>query len=99
METKLKTKNFEKSLIEELKNFDEAKAYLLNAVEEDDEEFLLDAMQLIVKAFGPTEFAKMAGGSKQLWSSLRNPTYSTMVKFLKTFNLKLAPQEIDKAVS
>lgn len=89
----MKYRKFEKSLLDDLKDLNEAKLYLLNAVEEEDEEFLLDAMKLIIKAHGPTKISEMAGGDKQKWSALKNPTYSTINQFLNAFGLKLGAIE------
>lgn len=94
----MKYRKFEDALVEDLKDFDEARAYLLNAVEDEDEEFLLDAIKLIVQAYGPTKIAEMAGGSKQKWDMLNNPTYTTINQFLGAFNLKLGAIDKQRAV-
>lgn len=89
----MKYRKFKDSLIEDLKEFDAAKAYLLCAVEEDDEDFLLEAMRLIVKAWGPSKISEMAGGSRQKWDQLKNPTFQTVSDFLAAFELKLGAVE------
>lgn len=80
-------------LVEDLKDFEAAKAYLLCAVEEDDQNFLLASMRLIVSAWGPTKISEMAGGSRQKWDQLKNPTYKTVCEFLAAFDLKLGAVE------
>ena len=89
----MKYRKFNDVLIEELKDFDLAKEYLLCAVEEDDEQFLLEAMRIIITSWGATKITQMAGGSKQKWSQLKNPTYQTVCDFLSAFNLKLGAVE------
>lgn len=86
-------RTFEEVLIEDLKKYEDAKAYLLCSVEENDEDLLIDSMRLIIKAWGPTEIARLAGGSKQKWSQLKNPTYQTVSDFLNGFGLTLGAFE------
>ena len=93
----MKYRKFKDSLIEDLKDFEAAKAYLLCAVEEDDESFLLDSIRLIIKAWGPTKISEMAGGSKQKWDQLKNPTFQTVSEFLAAFDLKLGA--VEKSIS
>lgn len=89
----MKYRKFKDALIEDLKDFEAAKAYLLCVVEEDDEDFLLDAMRLIIKAWGPSKISEMAGGSRQKWDQLKNPTYQTVSDFLAAFELRLGAFE------
>lgn len=88
----MKYRKFDDALVKDLKEFDAAKAYLLCAVEED-EDFLLDAIHLIIRAWGPSKISEMAGGSKQKWDQLKNPTYQTVSDFLSAFDLKLGAVE------
>ena len=81
--------SFEEDLIESLKDFEEAKHYLLTAVNDDDPDFLIDAVQLVIQAWGPTKISQLVGGSKQKWASLENPTFITLSHFLQAFELKL----------
>ncbi|MCB0407982.1 MAG: hypothetical protein KDD34_07255 [Bdellovibrionales bacterium] len=89
----MKYRKFKDVLIEDLKEFEAAKAYLLCAVEEEDDDFLLEAIRLIVKAWGPTKISEMAGGSRQKWNQLKNPTYQTVSDFLAAFELRLGAFE------
>lgn len=89
----MKLTKFEDYLIDSLKNYEDAKAYLICSVEENDEALLIDSMNLIIKAWGPTEIARIAGGSKQKWNQLKNPTYQTVSDFLNGFGLTLGAFE------
>ena len=86
--------SFREYLIERLKAPGNAKAYLIEAIEDGDQELLLDTIQLIIQALGPTKISELAGGSKQRWAALKNPTYKTITQFLAAFNLKLSVKEM-----
>ncbi|MCB0342000.1 MAG: hypothetical protein H6626_06805 [Pseudobdellovibrionaceae bacterium] len=93
----MKYRKFKDALVEDLKDYEAAKAFLLCSVEEDDDEFLLDAIRLIVEAWGPSKISEMAGGSRQKWDQIKNPTYQTVCSFLAAFGLKLGAVESSKS--
>ena len=86
--------SFNDYLLEDLSDFDSAKQYLIESVNSNDEEFLVEAIKTIVKAQGPTQISKIAGGNKQRWAELKNPTYTTISSFLKAFGLKVGVYDI-----
>ena len=86
--------SFNDYLLEDLSDFYCAKQYLVESVNNNDEEFLIDAIRTIVKAQGPTQISKIAGGNKQGWAELKNPRFSTISSFLKAFGLKVGVYDI-----
>ena len=88
--------SFNNYLLRELSNYENAKLFLIESVNDRDEEFLIKAIKLIIKAQGPTKISKLAGGNKQRWADLKNPTYSTISSFLKAFGLKMGVYEVDE---
>ena len=86
-------RDFKEDLVEQLQNFEEAQAYLISAVDEEDEDFLLDAINLVTEAWSPAKISQLAGGSKLQWASIKNPAYSTIKDFLSVFGLKIIATE------
>ena len=91
-----KTRKYEDSLIESLKDPVEAAAYLSVHLEDDSpyaEETFLLALQDVAKAYGISEVAKKAKvGRESLYKTLSgsvNPKLSTLKKLLDTVGLKI----------
>lgn len=90
-----RTKKYEESLMESLKNPEEAAAYLnAHLDEEDSEEMFLLALRDVAKAHGFSEVAEQADlGRESLYKALSkdgNPKLSTLKSLLKVVGLKLA---------
>ena len=90
-----RTKKYEESLMESLKNPEEAAAYLnAHLEEEDSEEMFLLALRDVAKAHGFSEVAEQADlGRESLYKALSkdgNPKLSTLKSLLKVVGLKLA---------
>lgn len=64
----------------------------LNAVLEEDPEFLPQALGTVIRARGVSKAAKDTGLSREtIYSAFKdgaNPTYSTLIKILNTYNLR-----------
>ena len=101
-----RTKQYETSLMEALKDPKEAAAYLnvhLEDDETDSEELFLLALRDVAKAQGFGDVAKSAAlGRESLYKTLSsdgNPKFSTLRALLKAMGLKLAVEEEDKRAS
>jgi len=94
-----RTKKYEESLMDALKNPKEATAYL-NAHLEDDEETFLLALRDVARAYGFGEIASQTSlGRESLYKTLSkngNPRLSTLRALLSTMGLKLSVQKSDK---
>ncbi len=95
-------KKYEDSLIESLKDPQEAAAYLnthLESSDTDSEELFLMALRDVAKAYGVADVAGKAQlGRESLYKALSsggNPKLTTLRSLLKAMGLKLAV-EIDK---
>lgn len=93
---KSKTKKYEDSLIESLKNPVEAAAYLTVHLEDNDphsEETFLLALQDVAKAYGINTVAKQAKlGRESLYKTLSgsvNPKFNTLKNILDSVGLKI----------
>jgi len=92
-----RTRDYEESLTEALKDPREAAAYLnacLDEKDEDAEEMFLMALRDVAKAYGVGELAENAKlGRESLYKALSktgNPKLSTLVSLLDTMGLKLS---------
>ena len=95
-----RTKQYDESLMEQLKDPKEAVAYLnahLEDDEKDSEELFLLALRDVAKAHGFGEVAKSAElGRESLYKALSsegNPKFSTLRSLLKAMGLKLSVEE------
>jgi probable addiction module antidote protein len=98
-----RVKKYEASLIESLKDPNEAVAYLnahLNEEEGDTEELFLLALRHVAKAYGFSGVAKSAKlGRESLYKALSsdgNPKLETLRSLLKAMGLKLSVEVDDK---
>jgi len=97
-----KFRKYEDSLVESLKNPQEAAAYLnahLEDNEPDDEDLFLIALGDVARAYGVADLAEKAQlGRESLYKALSaggNPKLATLRSLLKAMGLKLSV-EIDK---
>ena len=95
-----RTKQYEESLLESLKDPKEAAAYLNVHLEDDEadaEELFLLALRDVAKAHGFGDVAKNAAlGRESLYKALSsdgNPKFSTLRSLLKAMGLKLSIEE------
>jgi probable addiction module antidote protein len=95
-----RTKHYDQSLMESLKDPKEAVAYLNAHLEDDEadsEELFLMALRDVAKAHGFGEVAKSAElGRESLYKALSpdgNPKFSTLRSLLKAMGLKLSVEE------
>ena len=97
-----KTKKYEESLNESLKNPREAAAYLNAHLDEDDELFLL-ALRDVAKVYGFGEISHQSSlGRESLYKALSkdgNPKFSTLKAILKVMGLKLTVEQEHKKAS
>jgi probable addiction module antidote protein len=81
------------SLEESLTDESDIAHYLNAVIEEGDSELLLDALGLIARRHGMTELARKTGlGREGLYRALSasgDPQFSTLVKVLEAFGLRL----------
>ena len=102
MKKKIKTKKYEDSLIESLKDPIEAAAYLTVHIEDDgeyaEETFLL-ALRDVAKAYGITEISEKAKvGRESLYKTLSgsvNPKLNTLRSILDSMGLKMTIEPKD----
>lgn len=99
-------KNYEDSLVDSLKNPQEAAAYLnthLEDSESDSEDLFLMALRDVAKAYGVADIAEKAQlGRESLYKSLSaegNPKLATLRILLKAMGLKLAVEVDNKEAS
>jgi probable addiction module antidote protein len=95
-----RTKQYDESLMESLKDPKEAAAYLNAHLEDDEkdaEELFLMALRDVAKAHGFGDVAKNAElGRESLYKALSkdgNPKFSTLRSLLKAMGLKLSVEE------
>lgn len=101
-----RTKPYDVSLMDSLKDPKEAAAYLnvhLDGDETDSEELFLLALRDVAKANGFGDVAKSAAlGRESLYKALSsdgNPKFSTLRSLLKAMGLKLSVEEEDEKAS
>ncbi len=99
-----RTKKYEESLVESLKDPKEAAAYLnAHLDEEDSEDVFLLALRDVARAHGVGEIAETASlGRESLYKALSkdgNPKLSTLRSLLKAIGLKLSVESEDKRAS
>ncbi len=99
-----RTEKYEDSLIESLKDPEEAAAYLNAHLNEDSPEALfLLALRDVAKAHGFGEIAEQSDlGRESLYKALSkdgNPKLSTLRSLLKAIGLKLAVEQDEKKAS
>jgi probable addiction module antidote protein len=101
-----KTKQYDQSLMESLKDPKQAVAYLnvhLEDDEDDSEELFLLALRDVAKAHGFGDVAKSAAlGRESLYKALSsdgNPKFSTLRSLLKAMGLKLSVEEESEKAS
>lgn len=101
-----KTRKYEQSLVQSLKNPAEAAAYLNAHLEGDDdesEELFLMALSDIAKAYGMSEISEHTGlGRESLYKTLStngNPKFSTLKSLLDAIGLRLNVIEKEKKAS
>lgn len=94
------TVNYEEGLTEDLKNPEEAAAYLNAALEEGSQEIFLMALRDVAKARGISGVAKQASLNREnlyrILSENGNPQLSNLASILKTMGLRLSI-EVEKA--
>lgn len=76
-----------------LKTNEDVKRYLISASKTGGADSLVDAIRTVIKDWGPTKISEVAGGSKQKWGLLKNPTYQTISDFLSAFDMKVVAAE------
>lgn len=88
------TADYEKSLFEDLRNPEEAAAYLNAALEDGSQEIFLMALRDVAKARGISGVAKAASVNREnlyrILSENGNPQLSNLASILKTLGLKLS---------
>ncbi len=99
-----RTKEYEESLVESLKDPKEAAAYLNAHLTDDTSEALfLLALRDVAKAHGFSEIASQAAlGRESLYKTLSkngNPKFSTLKSLLKVFGLKITIEQNKKKAS
>src|SRR4051812_30183595 len=101
-----RTKKYDESLMESLKDPKKAAAYLNAHLEDDEkdaEELFLMALRDVTKAHGFGDVAKSAElGRESLYKTLSpdgNPKFSTLRSLLKAMGLKLSVEEEGKKAS
>lgn len=101
-----RTKKYDESLLESLRNPKEAAAYLnihLEDQEADSDELFLLALRDVARAHGFGDVAKNADlGRESLYKALSsggNPKFSTLRSLLKSIGLKLAIEESEDKAS
>lgn len=101
-----RTRKYEQSLEQSLKNPAEAAAYLnahLDGDDDDAEELFLMALSDIAKAYGMSEISEHTGlGRESLYKTLSttgNPKLTTLKSLLDAIGLRLSVQEKEKKAS
>ena len=95
--------DFQDYLIEQLKNPDTAAEYIMAAIEENDPDYLNQALGNVVKAYGIAKISRDCGLSRQalykMFSPRGNPTLTNIHAILGAVGLKLviAPQKKKKS--
>ena len=89
-----RTKDWDKTLSEEMKNVEFAREFILALLEEGDT--LQEALSKTIRAYGVKEFAQVSGLSDsnivRSISPDHNPTEKTLSALLKPFGLRLSAQ-------
>ncbi len=84
---------FEDHLMEELQDTAFAAEYINSAVEENDSEFLVHALNDVAKANGMSKISDESGINRQalykMLSENGNPSYKSIVKILEALGLEL----------
>ena len=85
--------NYQKHLIESLKDSDEATAYLNAALEDDDPQSFLVALKKIVEANGISRTARLSGLNRvslyKMLSKKGNPSMTSLYAVLRALGLAL----------
>ncbi len=90
----------------EIRNSEYAQAYILELLNDPDEEItLIDALKIIIQKMGTTDFADFVGEHVQnidkFLKGSRNPKMETLDKFLRPFGLEtiLSVKPVEKDVA
>ncbi len=93
---------FQSHVIDELKNPEIAAHYIMAALEENDADFLAQAMSNVVKAHGTSKVSRASHITRQalykMFSSSGNPTLNSVNAVLNAVGLKLSvtPKRVKK---